>query len=595
MNHGQRMAPLCPSVVLASVLVFSGAYRASAQEGQPEDQGEGPTPTVDSGVQIATRLDAILSSMYSIVSYADAGAWQEADESFNGLLDALDVHREPLKAAVPDSAPAVFAEIDALLIDLDGALSAEDLIRIRAINGLVESGLSRLAPIVRSSASGSPAADVALEWRETASRIYGLADASLWRDMRNVAIELIEDVDQRSGIVRAALGVERELDLERISVFALRLRAAALDQSDAEAARAATHFDRALDQLMQGLGLIATPTPRPADQSLARFRGFEVEGALGETVVVPIKAEGVPRIGLGAFAIRALWSPSALALVEVRPGEGSHGLRNEASEGRVDLSLPQAPLGPGGDAIVASLVFEVIGDAIEPRDYLPRDVIDSVQAAVSESVSLVKLGDLPKAASEVSRAHDAFVGGRDVPGSAYQLFAAEGGSESIERRFLAALMLLSMPDPAPSDEVVVALALIQSEFSQAIQRHLERISKEGAIPILIDTVEAKDASGLSMKMRDGVAGQISIVDRQRLESDVPTPGVNAAALEGLELGLVTPPPLDELESTFGREVENTRQAGRSGPQALLIAIGAAAVIAALAAAVMARKGGPAED
>lgn len=575
------------ALMCAAAVIWSSVPESALAQDEPEATTPPENPVEESVEEpIGPRIDAIRSAMSALVSNADSGVWQAADESFNALLDALDLHREPLLRARPDVAPEVFAQLDTLLVDLDAALSAEDPIRVRAIDGLVDSWLARLAPIAASGSSANPAAAVVLEWREADERIEALALASRWRDMRNEAIALIEDIERRSGIVASALGEGGgQLDLERVQVFALLLRSASLDQSAEGAARATKHFDRAIQGLLEDLGLVALPTPTVESPSVARFRGFEVSGAVGQTVIVPIKAEGVPRIGLGSFEMRALWSPSALAFVEAQPGEVGRGLRSEASAGRVDLSLDQAPVGPAGDAIVASLVFEVIGDEIDARDYLPRDVIEAIESAVRDSVSLVKLGDLPKAAAEVSRAHDEFAEGRGLPGTSFSRLQVDGSSEAIERRFLSVLRLLSRPEPAPSDEIVVALALLQSEFGQAIARHFERITSADSIPILIEVLEARDASGQALPLRDAVPGQVAIAASALPDADIPTPGLSASELEGMDLGLVTPPPLESLESSFPAVPPVD---GEGGPMPLLIAIAAAALIAALAAAAMAR-------
>ena len=553
---------------------------------------DSPEPTPEGGVPIEVRVEAIRGTISALASNADAAAWQAADDSFNSILDAIDLHRDSILIMRPGAAPQVFEEIDLLLVELDGALSAEDPVRVRAVHGLIDSKLARLTPIAPSNASASSGAGAVLDWRATLGRIEALALASRWRDMRNESIDLIDDIERRSDLVRSALGETAELDLERARVFALRLRAAALDQSGAEARRANEYFDQAITALLRGLGLVAAEAPPPPNRFLARFRGFEVESSIGQTVVVPIKAEGVPQIGLGAFAIRVLWSPTALRYVEVRPEASTRGLRSEHGPGQVDISLPQAPQGPTDDAVVASLVFEVVGDEVRARDYLPQVVVDGVENAVAEAHTRVKLGDLPKAASEISSAYDNFVGGRDVQGSVHTEFEADGSSEAIERRLLIALELLSRPEPASSDEVVVALALVQSEFGQAVDRHLERHTIDKAIPIIIETIEAFDASGVPMPMRAAVSGQVVLVPEGEIPEGIPTLGAPGSVDDGPVLGLVTPPPLSDLESDFDRSPESETVAvedAPSGPRALLIAMALAAVIAGLAVTLIALK------
>lgn len=599
--HKWPLRIVCFHVVLLGSLVF-GAATARAQEPPGDAAPVEPTPTDPGGVPVETRIEAILAASAGLVAAADASAWQSADQAFNGLLDTLDAHRAPLEVARPDTAPAVFEEIEVHLAELDAALTSEDPVRIRAIDALLHASLARLAQIAPPAAAASPAADIVLAWRDAAGTIATLGQAGLWRDMRNAAIDLIDDIDTRSGVVRAAAGDAGALGLERASVFALRLRAAALDQSLEEAERAGRHFDLALVDLMQGLGLAATPTPAAADSGLARFRGYEVEAALGQRVILPIKAEGVPRIGLGAFSLGAKWSPSALTLVEIQPGEGILGLRSEISPGAVELTLPQAPLGLAADTVVASLVLDVVSDSVDARDYLSREVVDTVQGAVEEAVALVRLGDLPKAATAISEAHDAFVGGDEASRSASVLFAGEAEATSIERRFLEALRLLSLPEPAPSDEIVVALALLQSDFGLAIDQHLEHLSRSGAIPVQIEAHSAADASGRAMALRESVPGQVLLVEADPVAENVPTVEVDHDSLAELDLGLVTPPSVEDLEASFGAAADDEAPEDgpngstadgsgvRSSPRALLLAVGAAALIAALAAAAMARGG-----
>jgi len=552
-----------------------------ASHGARAQEPAGPLP--------AERVRAVADALAALADNAELGAWQAADDAFNRALDAIDAHRAPLEDALGDPAREAFAAIVAGLPELDAALGVEDAPAIRALVVRLTEQLTTLSPDAGGPAQAPavPAAGVALAWRDALATIRRIEAAEAWRDMRNAAIDMLDQLARQGPILARDGGPEVAVELDRLRVFALRLRAAALDQSHEEGARAAQLFEEALDRLLAAQGILPAPTATAQADGGARFRAFEVVAALGARVSVPIVVEGLPDVGLGGFRLRAQWSPDSLVLVDAALEDGSGEIARDDASGLVELALPQAPIGPTGAAVVATLTFDALDARAEPEAYLPALELAALRDVAREARAHVRLGDVPKAGSLLSAEYARYVGGRAQAGALYAVLASRGGQpDGIADALLRALDLVSQP--GETDAIVEALGAIDGAVDVAVQHHFDALGGSDGVPIALDVLSANDTTGAALVLRPSVAGRVLV------GSDLPPtlePSPTARGTVGIE-----PTPIAALAGPTAGPPPAVRlaPAPRGGappamPRALIAALAVASAVGLIAAWVALRR------
>lgn len=481
------------SVVVAGALALPAAAAPAAQPGD----------------DTAIRVQAMAAAFGVIADRAGEGAWQQADQAYNDAVTMLDTQRPPVEGALGAPATAAFGRVEALLPTLEAALSAEDTIAVRTVIGELQAALGALAPGVASAAVPQDATGVVLAWRAAVEQIEAHGAAGRWIDMRNAAIALNDEMPRQFPIVARAGGEAVQPALDRARIFGMRIFAASLDQSPADSATAIAFYRDALDDLLVALGALPGPTAVPARTGETRFRIFQVNGRVGDVVKVPVIGEAIPKIGLGAYSLRAVWSPAALRLVDVAWEEGRGIMQRDDAAGRVDLSLPQAPTGPTGptgNAVLAQLSFEVTGKPVAPGDYLPSGEIQAIETAIEGAMDKIRLGSVPQAATDLTRAYADYVGGRDRPGSLYASLAAHDLAEPLADRLLLAVDLTSQA--AATDRIVVTLSDLRTLLGSTVNAYFERLAGEADIPIALEVLGASDTLGSPLATGDPVPGGI---------------------------------------------------------------------------------------
>jgi hypothetical protein len=575
------------TMVLGLVVALVSGAQAAAAQGALPPAGPG------GAVAVADRVRAISSAFQAVADRAGEDAWQSADNAYNAALDALDAHRPILEAAQGDPARAAFAGIDPLLADLDVALTIEDAIQTRAVVGYILAQLDRLAPDLSLPAPPVAATDTVLRWRSDLERMLALGEAGQWRDMRNTAISVIDDVQRRGPAVIAAAGPPAAAEVARVRVMAMRLRAAAQAESESDAEMAARLYRAAVEHLLVGLGVLPTPAPASSPATQFHFRGYEVISQPSQLVTVPIVAEDIPQIGLGSYRLRAQWSPSALRLVEVGWELGQGSFARDDAAGTVELALPQAPTGPAGDEVVARLLFEVLGGPVEAGDYLPRPEVQALRAAISETREDVRRGDLPTAAAALTRAYASYVGGQGQAGSLYDRLDRVGQATPLADRLLQLVDLTSQP--APTDVIAVALADLDQEMVRAETVYLDAIRRgEQVVPVTLEVLEATDTTGAALAAREAIPGRIRLegaAGTANVEATAPAtpparlspPAPTRAAHSSVTAGAPSAPPTGAATATAGH--------GTGGfPVALVVSLAVACAVGGVAILWADRRG-----
>ena len=581
--------------------VVLAAATLMAQESEPGP----PAPAMDTRAAVA----AIVEPVERVALQAQQGDWQAADAAFNAILDTLDAHRPALESALGDSARLSFARCDALLVDLASALDAEDLARVRAVVALVVSELLSMEPGAVG-AAGTDGTLLALEWHARVEAILALAEASAWRDMRNEAMALTDDIARRGPAVALAAGGEASRHVNVARVFAMRLRSAALSQSRSEARDAAAFLTEALDALLQPQG----DAPRPRDSAARRgvgARAFQVDALPGEVVIVPITLEGVPQIGLGSVRLLAGWSPGALRLVDVAWDAVEGSVVRYDAAGRVEMDVPPAPIGPSGDVVLGRLVFEVLGGRVDPRDYLPSEELAAIEAGAADARVLTTQGDTPRASDALARAYAVLMKGRDRNGSLYEALHRAGLAAPLAETLLSTLDLVTQP--ADTDRVFLALRELDERLAATLSAHLAALGGAQGVPVQVDATSMTDTAGTELPIADSVpglvrlpAGMLDVASSRGGVAEVGRwPGAPAAtAVGGTAPARPTPAgapePLEPRAEGPVADGGNADRADRGAPAGgfplpLVIALIVAACAGVLAVLWSERRGRPAED
>lgn len=525
---------------------------------------------------VEERMEAVADALQRIADEAAGGRWQEADAAFNGALDAMDAHRPTLEAAVGAPAIDAFAQLDALLVELDEALRVEDPAQVGAVVGTMRGRLAAIAPGLRAVAISEEAAETLVRWRRAPDEMLALGRAGQWRDMRNAAIDLIDDVSRRGPQVIAAAGEGAEQPLKVVRVFAMRFRAAALDQSITDAERSARFYREAVDELLTAMRVLPAPTATAGRDTRLRFRVWEVESQVGWQATVPVAAEGIPSIGMGSYSLRVRWSPAALRLLEVNwdVGEGSL-LRNDPA-GTVELSLPQAPTGPSGDSVLARLEFEVLSDDYDVAGLLPAQEYEAIRTAIEEATGHISLADIPKAASVLEVAYARYMDGEGVRGTLYDLLEREGLAQGLADQLLTALDLASQP--ADVDVTVAALGLTRQTLEDSLRLYRARLGSNISLPVSIEVLEVRDTRGIALPVRNEISGGVHLAESvlEPVAPTVPPELIAQAATDAGTSGSSTPGAPGAASADDGQ----SPRAGSGVPLPLVVALLAASILGA---------------
>lgn len=500
------MRVLLPCVRLAAVLAILAALgsglpkAAQAQEPVPaQPAGEASPDSV-----MADAVAAVVEAFERLAARAAEGDWQAADAAFNDVLDALDAYGPMIESSLGEAGVAALARLDPLLDALAAGLDGEDAVAVQAGAARAVAEVTGLLP-----SAGVPAeAELDLtvvDWRARVDAILALGEAGAWRDMRNAAMDLAADVSDRGPAVTRLAGTSSAPQVDVLRVFAMRLRMAALDQSLSDARTAAGFAIEALDAL-SGLPAPSEGGGNASPATGVTARVYQVRGELGSVLVVPVVLEGVPQIGLGATTVEIGWGPTALRLVDVSWDVGAGTLVRDDEAGRVDLSLPPAPVGPSGDVILARLRFEVMGDRIDARDYLPRDTVTVLESASASAREWVRAGDTPRASAALASAYAALMAGRGEPDSLYAQLERDGLIEALRLSLLRALELATQP--AETDRIVVALREWEARMSATWAAHLAGMGGSQGVPITILVQSMYDTAGGELPVRESLPGLV---------------------------------------------------------------------------------------
>lgn len=481
-----------------------------------------PSPAVADHL---ARLSVIAAAFEAVAERAALGDWQGADAAYNVAVSALDAERPPVEAALGQPAGAAFAEAEALLADLDEGLRGEDTARVRsAVSGIV-AALATLAPELAPAAAPRDATAIVIAWRDALPGLMTFGQAGQWIDMRNAAIALRDGIAEDARPVEQALPPEARPLVGRARLFADRLFIAALDQSSGDADAAAALFSESVDAMLVALGALPPPTPRAAPEGATRFRMVEVRGAVGDVVSLPIVGERIPGLGLGSYALGIRWSPEALRLADLRWELGEGTLRRDDAAGTAELSLPQAPSGPEGTAVLAQLAFEILSDRAEAADFLPAEELGPIQRAMPEALEAIRLGNLPAAATTLARAHAGLMQGRGRPGSLYESLAAHGLAEPLAERLLDAVDLATQA--VETDRIVVAVDEAEGALAQTLEAYQAAAAPPGRLPIGLDLRSATDTLGAPIETLPSIPGAIIVTGRAAADRS-PTAPLGAA-------------------------------------------------------------------
>ncbi|MFN2115201.1 MAG: hypothetical protein ACK2T6_05765 [Anaerolineae bacterium] len=618
-RHRAPVPAIKVAAALVAAAVLTAAAAAPCAHGQTEP-GAGAVPPAG-GESAADRLRAIADAFGAVDDAAAAGAWQSADAAYNTALDVMDLHRPGLESELGDPAVAAFRLVDEQIVDLVDALDTEDRARLRVAITSIEQAVMAAGSGAPADGASTAAAQDVIRWRTAANAALALGESGQWRDMRNAAIDLIDDVSRWGPDVTDAGGAQFDVDLAR--VFAMRLRAAALDQSLTDARVAAEIFSGALDRLEQGTGLAPTPRPPAADGSRLSFRAFEVTAdGPGAVVAVPIVAEDIPQIGLGSMELVARWSPSTLRLLDVTWDVAEGSVARDDAVGRATLRLPAAPTGPSGSTAIAQLVFEVLDADVHGEDYLPTADVRQMETARQAAGELVRQGDTPRAAAQLAEPLVTLLRGQGVPGSLYTALDEHGLAAPLAGALLAALDAASRP--AETDVITLAISELGRTIDATWASYLGALAKPGGVPVVLDALSADDTTGRPIPVAGTVPGQVLLPGRPtagpasgEAASTAPTvpPQLveTAAGAESAQPALVTrlapagalgTPGIGAGESggTSGApdaahdsapDADTVPDAGPGFPLPLVVALALAAVLG-LAAVLLGDRGGPNE-
>lgn len=513
------------------------------------------------------RAERLSAAFQAVADRAAAGQWQQSDAAFNAALDELDLQRPAVESEVGDLARQVFDRLHVLLVDLDGALSTEDAVATAAVVGYIQAELARLAPDAGLAGPPKAPTETVLAWRQAAEAIVALLRAGQLRDMRNAAMDLVADIESRGPAVARAAGPGGQPSVNLARIFAMRLRGAALDGVQEDGLAASRHFENATNELLIGLGVLPAPSPTGPVAVRLELHSLDVEGAPGATVVLPLVAEEIPQVGLGSYHVRARWSPEVLRLINVEWDVGEGNLLRDDVLGVAELTLPAAPTGPSGTAILARLHYELAPGEVEARSYLPAAEWAVLEEAVAEADEAVRLGDMPRAARVLARAYVAFQDGRGKPGSLHSVLDLAGLAQQLGEKLLVAVDLTSQP--AAADILAAAIAETKRALASTRDGYLASIAPEGGVPVTFEVLEMKDTAGRSLGVLRSDPALVRVTGFQSPAAaapadlpDVPTPsggppGQDASA--------------EESESTAVGDL------GRRSPLVMLFVLGLAAL------------------
>jgi hypothetical protein len=420
----------------------------------------------------------------------------------------MDAQRQPLQDAVGPPVTEAFARVEGLLVELDEALVAEDVTQVRAVVGFIRAALAPLAPDLGFAVPSEEAADTVLRWRRAPDTILALAEAGRWRDMRNAAIELTGDITRRGPSVIGAAGEGSEHQVQVARVFAMRLWAAALDQSKSDADLSARFFLEAADSLLVDLGVLPTPAPTVDSASRLLLRVYTVESDVGEIATIPLVAEGIPHVGLGSYRLRVRWSPASLRLAGVTWDVGEGSLLRDDAAGTVDLALPPAPTGPSGDEVLARLEYEVLAPDYSVEGLLPANQIESLRESIALATDHISQADIPKAASVLTSAYTRYVDGAERPGSLFSLLAAFGLADQLAMRLLIAVDLASQP--ADVDVTVSAVSMVAQALESTLQQYRVNLGLIADLPVTLEVMELTDTRGDPLPVDRIVPGGVNL-------------------------------------------------------------------------------------
>lgn len=380
--------------------------------------------------------------------------------------------------------------------------------------------------------------------------------------------------------------------MDRARIFGQRLFIAALDQSPADTDTGAALVAEAIDAILVQLGALPAPSPTPSGAQ-ARFRVFEVRAAAGEIVAVPILGQAIPQIGLGSLDLRVRWSPTALRLVDVAWEAAAGRMVRDDVAGVAALVLPQAPTGPAGNPILATLQFEVRSGTVEARQYLPREEVAELETAISDAQRQVRLGDLPKTAKALAGAYAMLAAGRSRPDSLYARLDRAGLATPLADRVLAVLDLAIAP--AEADRILVGLDELQDAWTATQAGYLTAITAVVDVPVSLDVIGATDTLGGRLALMAPLDGGVVVTS-----AAVPDGGTSTTAAPA------TAPPAVETAAAAGATVPSlvitgTVPAGGGGqgrggspapgfPRAVVVMLVAAFAIGGAAAAWASRRG-----
>lgn len=548
-------------------------------------------PTAPAATDAGAGAARIIAAFDAIGERAAEGAWQRADAAYNEALAAIDGERPALEAALGDPARVALADAERLLPDLEAALTDEDLVRLNIAIAAIQARIGALAPGVTLTAVPASIADTVLAWRDAVAAAVAKGRAGQWIEMRNAMIEVNDDIARQADpVVRAAPGAQGAMDRARI--FGQRLFIAALDQSPADTDTGAALVAEAIDAILVQLGALPAPSPTPSGAQ-ARFRVFEVRAAAGEIVAVPILGQAIPQIGLGSLDLRVRWSPTALRLVDVAWEAAAGRMVRDDVAGVAALVLPQAPTGPAGNPILATLQFEVRSGTVEARQYLPREEVAELETAISDAQRQVRLGDLPKTAKALAGAYAMLAAGRSRPDSLYARLDRAGLATPLADRVLAVLDLAIAP--AEADRILVGLDELQDAWTATQAGYLTAITAVVDVPVSLDVIGATDTLGGRLALMAPLDGGVVVTS-----AAVPDGGTSTTAAPA------TAPPAVETAAAAGATVPSlvitgTVPAGGGGqgrggspapgfPRAVVVMLVAAFAIGGAAAAWASRRG-----
>ncbi len=548
-------------------------------------------PTAPAATDAGAGAARIIAAFDAIGERAAEGAWQRADAAYNEALAAIDGERPALEAALGDPARVALADAERLLPDLEAALTDEDLVRLNIAIAAIQARIGALAPGVTLTAVPASIADTVLAWRDAVAAAVAKGRAGQWIEMRNAMIEVNDDIARQADpVVRAAPGAQGAMDRARI--FGQRLFIAALDQSPADTDTGAALVAEAIDAILVQLGALPAPSPTPSGAQ-ARFRVFEVRAAAGEIVAVPILGQAIPQIGLGSLDLRVRWSPTALRLVDVAWEAAAGRMVRDDVAGVAALVLPQAPTGPAGNPILATLQFEVRSGTVEARQYLPREEVAELETAISDAQRQVRLGDLPKTAKALAGAYAMLAAGRSRPDSLYARLDRAGLATPLADRVLAVLDLAIAP--AEADRILVGLDELQDAWTATQAGYLTAITAVVDVPVSLDVIGATDTLGGRLALMAPLDGGVVVTS-----AAVPDGGTSTTAAPA------TAPPAVAPAAAAGATVPSlvitgTVPAGGGGqgrggspapgfPRAVVVMLVAAFAIGGAAAAWASRRG-----